>query len=754
MLERPAFNRSRFLQASAGLVVACGIPAPLRAAVATGEAHAPFPAVSPASLDSWLAIMPDGSVTGFTGRNDSGQGKETAFAQVIAEELDVRVSTVLMVMGDTARTNDQGGSFASDGLLDGARPLRHAAAEARAFLLRLASTRLNVPVEQLRTHDGAVLVAAVSSRRITYAGLVGGRRFDVKLNVTGSGRSLDIIGTVPVKDPKTYTIVGTSVPRFDIPAKVSGTYARVQNVRLPGMLHGRLVPPPAYGAEVVRFGGLKEPIDGVIKVVRKDNFVAVVARDEWTAIRGARSVDVTWSTPQHLVTGDLFDAMRKMPANAPVRAVPLEGDVEAALAVAQTKLQATYDFPIQNHGMMGPSCAVADVRPGEVTLYSGTQYPVITRRNVAAMLGVPLESVRVIWHQTAGCYGRMTMDDSVSAAALLSQAVGAPVRVQFMREDEHAWEPHIAPYTFAMRAGMDANGHVTVWDQDVWTWGLGPQAELPWILSGTAPPNPGRFSFAKIGGGDAPTYKFANQRSTGHPITTPMVRSIDMRSPGYIQANFANESFVDELAAKAGKDPIQFRLEHALEGRAVDVLHAVERLSKWERRPSPSAAARGSGRIARGRGVAVVSGQKSTWVATVAEVEVDRLTGVVRPTRMFVAVDAGLIVNPDGLRNQIEGATLFGTSRALKEELTWNASAVTSTNWANYPILRFTDVPDVEIVTIDRIEQPPGGIGEPPNTTAPAAIGNAVFDATGVRLRRVPFTSTRVKLALEERSRS
>jgi nicotinate dehydrogenase subunit B len=486
----------------------------------------------------------------------------------------------------------------------------------------------------------------------------------------------------------------------------------------------------------------------VVKIVRKGNFVGIVARSEWAAIEASRNLKIAWSDPQLLVTGDLFAAMRTMPAGDPIPRVPMQGDPDGAFAAATRKFTATYNFPIQNHGMIGPSCAVVDVRPGEVTIWSGTQKPVTTRTNIALMLGVPLETTRLIWHQTSGCYGRMTMDDAASAAALLSADVGKPVRVQFMREDEHAYEPHIAPFSFGMRGALDDTGKITVWDQDVWTWGLGPQSELPWILEGSAPPNPGRYALAPIGGGDAPMYGFAHQRSVGHPIRTPMIRSIDMRSPGYIQANFAGESFMDELAAAAGADPIVFRIKHAIQPRGVAVLNEVARLANWQSRPSPGDAVRIGGDVVRGRGVAIVSGQKSTWVATVADVEVNRRTGVVRAVRMFVAVDAGLLVNPDGLRNQVEGATMYGTSRALKEEMTWNASAMTSRDWRTYPILRFSEAPEIAISTINRIHEDPGGIGESPNTTPAAAIGNAVFDATGVRLRTVPFTPDRVLAAL------
>jgi nicotinate dehydrogenase subunit B len=744
-----AFTRASLLKGAAGLVVAFGIPVPARSAPAAAERmRAPFAEISPASLDSWLAIAPSGDVTLFTGRNDSGQGKETAYAQLIADELDVPFAAVTVIMADTARTPDQGASSASDGLLRGAKPLRHAAADARQFLVSRAATRLGVDAGRLAVTDGIVGVPGDPSKRVSYAELIGGRRFDVTLKVISSGTTLDVQGTAPLKDPAGYRVVGTSIRRVDIPAKVTGTYDRVQNVRVPGMLHGRVVAPPAYGAQLLHLDSSQVHVDGGAKIVRKGNFVGVVAKSEWAAIEASRALKTTWSDPRQLVTGDLFAAMRTMPAGDPILRVPKQGDPDGAFASAATKITSTYNFPIQNHGMIGPSCAVVDVQPGEITIWSGTQKPVTTRTNIALMLGAPLENVRLVWHQTSGCYGRMTMDDAASAAALMSAEVRAPVRVQFMREDEHAYEPHIAPFSFTMRGALGENGAISVWDQDVWTWGLGPQSELPWILEGSAPPNPGRFALTLIGGGDAQMYNFPNQRSVGHPIRTPMVRSIDMRSPGYIQANFAGESFMDELAAAAGADPIAFRIKHAVSQRGIAVLNEVAKISNWRSRPSPAKAERSSAGIVRGRGVAVVSGQKASWIATVAEVEVNLHTGAVRPTRMFVAVDAGLLVNPDGLRNQVEGATIFGTSRALKEEMTWNASAITSRDWHSYPILRFSEAPEITISTINRIQEDPGGIGESPNTTPAAAIANAVFDATGVRLRTVPFTRERVSAAL------
>ncbi len=738
-------DRRAFLRTGAGLFVAFGVPRSLAAAQSmrrAGKLGGPYKPISPASLDSWLAIAPDGSVTVFTGRTDSGQGKATAFAQFVADELDVAFESVAIVMGDTGRTPDQGASAASDGMARGVKPLRHAAAEARRFLLNRAAIQFGVAPSRLGVRDGIISVVDDPARSVSYGALIGGKRFDVSLSVINSGLRLDVTGLAELKDPSQYRVVGRSVPRTDIGAKVAGIDARVQNVRVGGMLHGRIVVPSAYGATLLSLDRSELP-DSVI-VVRKGDFVGVVASTEWAAIEGARKLKLSWSDPRNLAAGDCFIAMRSMPAGPGVEIAPQIGDPDAAYAGARKTLEATYDFPVQNHGMIGPCCAVVDVRRDEVTVWSGTQDPGLTRDHIARLLRVPLNSVRLIWQQTSGCYGRMTMDDAAAAAALLSAEVGKPVRVQLMREEEHAWSPQFAPFSFSMRAGLDKSGRITVWDQDVWTWGLGPQIELPWILEGSAPPSEGRFAWVPIGGGDVQAYTFANQRSVGHPILTPMVRCTDMRSPGILQANFANECFIDELAFAADADPIAFRLRHTADPRTLEVLKTVAEAANWAG-PLPS-----PGNVSRGRGVSVVSSQKFAWLATIAEVDVDRTTGHIRLVRMVVAVDVGLVVNPDGLRNQIEGGTLYGASRALKEEVKWDASGITTTDWNSYPILRFSEVPDVTIKIIKQDGEAPGGIGEAPNTTPAAAIANAVFHATGARLRRVPFTPARVLAALNE----
>jgi nicotinate dehydrogenase subunit B len=655
-----------------------------------------------------------------------------------------------MVMGDTALTVNHGASNASDGISLGARPLRHAAAEARRVLLDLASKRLGVPAAQLTVDNGVVSVSADPTKKVAYGSLLEDRRFNVVLKVTGEDSlALDVAGQAQPKDPSQYKVVGQSLPAPEIPQMVTATWPRVHNVRLPGMLHARLVLPPTVGAHLVA-ANERTPVADVVRVVKAGDFVAVVATTEWAAIRGAQQVDVTWSHPATFPGNDeVYRYLRTAPTQTefPQRVVKKTGDVDAAVASAAKVFTAEYHYPAQNHGMIGPSCGVADVRGNEATVYAGTQDPDETRSSIATLLDIPVQNVRVIPLEPSGCYGRLNIDDATVAAAYLSKQLGKPVRVQLTRGQEHTWEPVYPPSTFSLRAAVDASGQVIAWDQQEWSWSW-VENELPSMLiprgaiAGTAP-----VLFRPPGGGDFSSYPFDNLRILGNTVK-PLLRGTQMRSPGRIQANFASEQFMDEMAAAAKQDPIAFRLRHKPDERATAVINEVAKLSGWQSRPSPGPDAHGSSRIARGRGIALVSSQKGTYVATVAEVAVDRQTGNVRVEKMTVAVDAGLIINPGGMRSQVEGATIFATSRALKEEVTYDRARVTSEDWLTYPILRFTETPDLQISLINRTNIAPGGIGEPPNTTPPAAIGNAIYDAVGVRLREVPFTPRRVKAAL------
>jgi nicotinate dehydrogenase subunit B len=744
--NQAAFSRAAFLGTGGALVVSFGLPPD--ASAAAGAAAGPYPMVDPSQLDTWIAVSHDGTVSFFTGRIDFGQHKSTAFSQIVADELDVPYSAVRPVMGDTSRTPNQGASSASDGLLNGAKPVRHAAAEARRVLLERAAQRFGVDPAQLSVVDGVVSVTADPSRSVRYADLIGDQRFNVTLKVTNPDTPLiDVAGTAKLKDPSAYRVVGTSVPARDIPGKVTATWPRVHNVRLPGMLHARLILPPSPGAHVVRVDGFKKPVAGAMPI-RRGDLVAVVAKSEWAAIQGAEQLAVEWTHAQTLPGSDaVFTYLRTAPQTFPPRVIKATGDTKAGLAGAARTFQATYNYPSQNHGMIGPSCGLADVKDGQVTVYAGTQDPAATRAATAKLLGVALETVRVLPVEPSGCYGRLGLDDATVAAAFLSQQLKKPVRVQLMRGQEHTWEPVQPPSTFDLKAGIDASGKIVAYDQQEWSWGW-VEDELPVMLvagddiKGTLQP-----LFRPPGGGEQTTYAFANLNAVGNTVA-PKLRGTAMRSPGRIQVNFSGEQFLDEIAAATGQDPIAFRLRHLDDNRSVTVLQAAAKAAGWDARPSPGPNAHSNARIARGRGVALVASQRSTWVATIAEVEVDRERGRVAVKRMTVAVDSGLIVNPVAIQAQIEGATIYATSRTLKEEVRYNRSNLATTDWISYPILLFSEVPEINIVLVNRVDQMPGGIGEPPNTTPAAAIGNAIFDATGVRIRELPYTPARVKAAL------
>jgi CO/xanthine dehydrogenase Mo-binding subunit len=721
-------DRRQFLAGGGALVVAFGLPAGARGQAPTAAA----------SLDAWLAVGADGAVTVFCGKVELGTGVETALAQIVAEELDVAVARVTMVLGDTWRTPNQGPTVGSKTLQLGGPPLRQAAAAARQTLLELAAARLGSPVERLVVRDGVVMVEGESRRRLGYGELIGGRRFNRA-----------VPPRVAVKPPDRYHVVGTSARRVDIPGKVRGTHLYVQNVRVPGMLHGRVVRPPAVGATLASVDEASIRAIPGARVVVRGNFVGVVAEREELAIRAARALRVTWTEGAGLPATDVYEAIRS--ASTTDRVLRNKGDVTAALGGARHVQRATYQTPFQMHASIGPSCAVADVRPGQTTIWSGTQGAWGLRDAIAQLLGVPPEGVRVIWVEASGCYGHNGADDAAADAALLSAAVGRPVRVQWMRHDEHGWEPKGPAMVVDVRAALDAAGAVLAWDYAVRTptHSTRPGGEGGNLLAGQLV---GLRPRAGLTGGERNAehpYAFANDRVTVRWQSTSRVRPSALRGLGAPQNTYANESFMDELAAAAQVDPIEFRLRHLTDPRATAVIEAVAKLARWTSRPSPAPRAESDG-PARGRGVAYARYEnRNAYVAVVTEVAVHRGTGAVRVVRVWVAHDCGLVVNPDGVRNQIEGNVLQTVSRALKEEVAFDRRGVTSLDWTSYPILTFSEAPEsVEITLIDRPDQPAVGAGEPAACPVPAAIANAIFDAVGARVRTMPFTADRVRKAL------
>jgi nicotinate dehydrogenase subunit B len=706
----------------------------------------------PDQLDSWLAVAQDGGVTVFTSKVDLGTGTATALGQIVAEELDVPIGKIKMEIGDTTKTVDQGRTSASRTLFKAGPQMRQAAAAARQQLLKLASERLDTPVEQLRVTDGVVSVAGSPGKRVTYGSLIGGKRFNLAIKATGEGWDIEVATGIKPKDPKDYKIVGTSVPRFDLPPKFTGEFVYVQEVRVPGMLHGRVVRPPVINSapSSVDEGSIKH-IPGVVKVVREGSFLGVVAETEWAAIQAARDLKVTWAPPPAKFPDgeqEMYNYLNT--TKSYVERNASKGNAEAALSQASKKIEATYRVPFQMHAMIGPSCAVADVRADSATIWSGSQAPFITRNGVARLLKLPEEKVHFIYREGSGCYGRLEPDDAPEDAALMSRAVGKPVRVQWMRQDENGWEPKGPPQLITIRAGLDAQGKFTAWDYL--------ERTLPWTDARLSPmlasrqtgllPKEGVF----LGGGGAIPYDVENQKAStlGIPwmLNPNPLRTCNLRAPYGPGRTFATESHIDELASAAGVDPVEFRLRY-LGGsdnqRVADVLRAAAKQAGWQPRPSPAPASGGS--VASGRGVAL-SGLSGTVVAQVAEIEVDKTTGKVAVKKITVAHDCGLIVNPNGLRNQIEGNVVQGMSRALLEQVQFDSAGIKNLDWSSYPIVRFEDVPEIDIVLIDHPTMPTLGAGEASTVAVMAVIANAIFDATGVRLREIPLTPERVLAAL------
>jgi nicotinate dehydrogenase subunit B len=733
-------SRRDLLKGGGALIVSFSFAGPIAEALAQGAAAAKPLALT--EVDSFLAIDAKGQVTCYSGKVDLGTGITTALRQMVAEELDVPMNRIDLVTGDTLLTPDQGTTWGSLTIQLGGVQLRNAAATARAALLDEAAKRLGVKAEELTVADGVI---SGGGKRATYGELIGGKQFSLKLDHTKPPKA---------KDAKDYKVVGKSVPRVDIPDKVTGRFTYMQDFRVPGMLHGRVVRPPALGAKLqaVDEGSIKG-IPGVVKVVRDGDFLGVVAANEWAAIKAASQIKATWSKAASLPdAAKLWDHVRNSKV-AKDEVTSSTGNVGAAMAeLGARTIHATYDFAIHTHGSIGPSCAVAEFKDGKLTSWSASQATHSLRKQLATMFGLAPDNVRCIYLEGSGCYGRNGHEDAAADAAMLARAVGKPVRVQWSRADEHGWDPKGPPTLIDVRASMDAAGNVTAWDSEFFI----PQQtaggfHVPLVAASLAGmPVDAHTAPGNIFHNSAIPYKFANVRTVCHRLDTTPFRPSWIRTPGRMQNTYANECFIDELAAAAGADPIEFRLKYldTNDKRGIETLNRVAALAKWEKRASPRKG--GSGDVATGRGVTYCKYELArTYVAAIAEVEVDRRTGEIRVPRFYVAHDCGQIVNPDGLRNQIEGNVIQTVSRTLLEELKFDQFMVTSLDWESYPILKFPDVPDIVMDLIDRPTERPWGAGEPAAAVVPSAISNAVFDAVGVRLRSVPYTPDKVKEALK-----
>jgi len=722
-------SRRAFLRATGVLVVGFALPDRAFAQMAPAAKAALAKSVNAADVDGFLAIGADGTITVFCGKVDLGQGLRIAFRQMVAEELGCAVDRIVLVEGDTALTPDQGPTAGSTGITRGGVQIRQAAATAREALLGLAAERLGRARTELIAVEGAVRPRQGGSG-MSFAEIVGDKRFDLKIDAKA-----------PLKDPKTYEVVGKPMPRPDVPAKVTGRHRFVHDIVVDGMLYGAVVRPPSIGAKLDDVDESSVAAIPGARVVRIRDFLGVVARTEWDALSAARMLKAHWSGGGKLV-GDA--AVREWLRAGPFEAdetLVAKGDAKASLANAGKRLSGEYYWPMQSHASLGPSCAIADVRNGKATIYSASQATHRFRETIVRLLGLPRDAVRVIYADGAGCYGMNGHDDAAADAALLSRAVSAPVRVQWTREDELGFDPKGPPQLLALEGAVGANGAIAAWRTQMWlpkaTANL-PNIPLLGPEAAGIPQTPG-LSTGLISQNGNPPYAVAHQEVVVHWLKDAPLRPSNLRAPGKIANGFAVESFTDELAAAARRDALEFRLGGLSDPRGIEVVKRAAALIGWRARPSP-----GPGASAAGLAYLHYKNNE-TYVAMAMEVEVDKRSGAIRVRRVGCAHDCGLIINPDAVRLQIEGSILQTLSRTLYEEVRFDQARVTSVDFASYPLLRFPDVPDIAIDLVIRPTDPPLGAGEAAATPVPAALANAVFDATGIRLRTVPFTPERVK---------
>jgi nicotinate dehydrogenase subunit B len=697
----------------------------------------------PEGLELFVIVHADGSVTAFNGHVDLGTGIRTALAQIVAEELDAAFECVTVILGDTALAPDQGPTIASETIQVAAVPLRRAAAQARAYLVARAAQQWGLNADDLIVEDRLVRPKAPDNRTLSYGDIIGEDRI-----------RLALADNVPVKTPGNYRIVGKSQPRADLPAKATGGLVFVHDMRLPGMVHGRVVRPPYAGVDAGDFIGKSlifvdetsiAHIPGILAVTVIGDFVGIVAEREEHADAAMRALRVTWKTAPPLPDlKDIPNALTKNPSQP--RVLLDHGDVNEAIAGAAKRLTRSYVWPYQMHGSIGPSAALANYENGRLTVWSGTQNPLPMRADLALLLDLPESAVEVVRMEAAGCYGRNCADDVTADAALLSRAAGRPVRVQLTRDQEHQWEPKGAAQFMTVDGGLDASGGVAAYDFST-RYPSNGAPTLALLLTGKVAPNPAVFEM-----GDRTAigpYTFENHRVAVHDMP-PIVRAAWLRGVSALPNTFAHECYIDELASEAGADPIEYRLRYLKDPRARDLVQQLAERAEWQPRAAPAKIA-DTGGILRGRGFAYAlyvhskfPGFGAAFSAWVADVAVDPATGEVALTKITVGQDSGLMINPDGVKHQIHGNVIQSASRVLKEEVTFSDIAVTSREWGAYPLLTFPEVPPIDVLMVPRPMEEPLGVGESASVPSAAAIANAIFDATGVRFRELPFTPDRI----------
>jgi CO/xanthine dehydrogenase Mo-binding subunit len=737
-MNAPHLTRRHFTAGLGGIVLSFSLTP--RLALGQQPPRLPGSLNNNRMLDAWLRIGSDGKVTVFTGKVELGQGIVTALAQISAEELEVPLAQVTMVSGDTGRTPNEGQTAGSQSVENSGTALRMAGAEVREILLELAARKFGVGAETLKIADG--VISAPDGRKVGYGELAG--EANLKREATAKAKP---------RPPAQHKLVGKSIQRFDIPAKVTGGAAFVQDIRLPGMLHGRVVRPPRYGAKLESFDEAKvKAMPGVVAVVRDGSFLGVIAQREEQAIKAQNALaqSATWQAgPELPDPGRIYDHLLSLPMDNKVIS---EKDTALVVEGSLKVLEATYHRPYQAHASIGPSCALAELKDGKLTVWTHSQGVFPLRAHMAKALDMAPAAIRCIHAEGSGCYGHNGADDVALDAALLARATGGrPVRLQWMREDEFMWEPYGAAMTMRAKAAV-AHGRIVDWTYDVFS---NPHSTRPgdpegvnllasWYLANPKPPGPPRMGAQPSGMGDRnaiPLYDMPRQRITNHLIKPMPVRVSALRTLGAYANVFAVESFMDELAAAAGADPVAFRLAHMKDARGREVIEAVAKAANWK--PGEN-----SGTL-RGRGIGFARYKTlATYNAVIVEVEVDRASGRIKVPRAWASVDAGLIINPDGLINQIEGGIVQSTSWTLYEQVHFDKDGIRSRDWRSYPILTMPDVPKVETVLINRPNERPLGAGEASQGPTVAAIANAFAAATGKRIRDLPLTPERVKAAL------
>jgi len=738
-MSQNSTRRRDFLKAGGALVVGFHLRSTVHgqeAPVARGSIAGPPDATQ---VDTWLAIHSDNTATVYIGFAELGQGNSTALLQVAAEELDLDMSQLNTVRLDTNVTPNQGGTYSSASIQRGGPQVRTAAAEARQALLLLASKKLDVSVGQLAVKRGIV---SAGNRSVSYGELVGDKPFH-----------LAFTGTAPIKKPPEYKIVATAFPRNDLPDKVSGKYVYMQHVRVPGMLHGRVVRPRgqgAYGAgaKVLALDeGSIRNIPGA-RVVRKGDFVGVVAEHEWDAVRAARQLKITWDTTPSLSGSDsLYDAMRA--AKTDDRIVLQRGNAADAIGAAPHKVAYSCRAPYQMHAPFGPNCALADVKPDSALVMCSTQDVYGSRGTLARVLGLAVNKVRVQYYEGSGTYGHSCYDDVAQAAALLSQLAGKPVRLQFMRWDEHGWDNYGPSHLGEVRAAASADGKIVGYEYEGWQhhWSNVETSEQLALGKPAAEwqPNPAMQVNPRCCGG---MYDIPNVRLVNHHVPgLGFLKGAWLRSPLDLSFSFTSEQAIDQLAFLLKLDPYEFRQRNITDARWLGVLDGAAKAAKWA--PRQAASNLQAAKIVTGRGIGMGT-HLASYGAAVAEIEVNKETGMVIAKHLYGAIDAGLVVNPGNVESQISGQLVQTASRMFKEEVTFSRTNVTSLDWVSYPILRFEECPQVTPVVVQRLNERSSGAGEEVMAACAGAIANAFFDATGVRMSEFPFTPKRVLAALKQ----